>query len=108
VPNDGNWSGNTSQGRDISFGVVSNGTEIDMITISVGWGGACGGVSSATYYLYNTVINNGSFYNSQATGTEVEGTFTSATSASGDFYAVLEIGSCRRTTSGTWTANYVP
>ncbi|MGB3702753.1 MAG: hypothetical protein WA997_15925 [Anaerolineales bacterium] len=82
-----------------------------MITISVGWGGACGGVSYTTYYLYDAVINNGSFYKSQANGTEVEGTFSSATSASGDFYAVLEVSYpsyCRVTTSGTWTANYVP
>ena len=108
VPNDGNWSGNTNEPRNISFGVVSNGTEIDMITISVGWGGACGGVSSTTNYLYDAVINNGGFYKSQTNGTEVEGTFTSPTSASGDFYAVLEIDYCRVTTSGTWTANYVP
>jgi len=81
-----------------------------MIKISVGWGGACGGVSSTTYYLYNAVINNGSFSKSQANGTKVEGTFTTATSASGDFYAVLEIPYpyCRVTTSGTWTANHVP
>jgi len=110
VPNDGNWSGTTSQGRDISLIVVSNGTEIDKITISVGWGGACGGVSSVTYYLYDAVINNASFYKSQADGTEVEGTFTSSANASGDFYAVLEIiyPYCKATTSGTWTANHVP
>ncbi len=109
VPNDGNWSGTTSQARNISLLVVSNGTEVDTITISVGWGGACG-VSSTTYYLYDAVINNARFYKSQGNGTEVEGTFTSATSASGDFYAVLEIPYpyCRATTSGTWTANYVP
>ena len=111
VPNDGNWSGTTSQGRDISLLVVSNGTEVDKITIDVGWGGACGGVSYTENYLYDAVINNGSFYKSQANGTEVEGTFTSATSASGDFYAVLEVyypSYCKVTTSGTWTANYVP
>jgi len=108
VPNDGDWSGTTSQGRDISLSVVNNGTEIDTITISVGWGGACGGVSSTTNYFYNAVINNANFYASQANGTEVEGTFTSPTSASGDFYAVLEIDYCRVTTSGTWTANHVP
>ncbi|PKO12750.1 MAG: hypothetical protein CVU39_22550 [Chloroflexi bacterium HGW-Chloroflexi-10] len=111
VPNNGNWSGSTSQGRAISFSVGSNGTAVNDITISVGWGGACGGVSSTTYYLYDAVINAGSFSKSQSGGTEVEGTFTSANNASGDFYAVLVTyypSYCRATTSGTWSANYVP
>ena len=111
VPNDGNWSGTTSQGRSITWVVVSNGTEIDTITLNVGWGGACGGVSYTTYFLYDAVITNGHFYKSQGNGTDVEGTFTSATSANGDFSAVLEVFYpfyCKATTSGTWSADYVP
>ena len=83
---------------------------VEKITIDVGWGGTCG-VAYTTNYFYNAVINNGSFYKSQTGGTEVEGTFTSAASASGDFYAVLEVYNpylCTATRSGTWTANHVP
>lgn len=110
VPNDGNWAGTTNQGRNISLLVVSGGTQIDTITISVGWGGACG-VSSTTYFLYDAIINNGHFYKSQSNGTSVSGDFTSSTEASGSFYAVLEVfypSYCHATTSGTWSASFVP
>lgn len=109
VPNDGNWSGETSQGRSITLEVVSNGTEVNKITINIYWGGACG-VSSTTYYLYDAAINNGHFQKSGLNGTLVKGDFISPTSASGDFDAVLEFTYpyCRATRSGTWTADYVP
>ena len=107
VPNDGNWSGLTSQGRTITMVVVSNGTEVDTTKLTVFWNGACG-VTSTTYYFYDAAISNGSFYESQYEGTYVRGTFTSETSASGNFYAVEEYLGCRATVSGTWTANFVP
>ena len=109
TPLDGDWSGLTSQGRTISLLVVGNGTEVDKINIRVDWNGSCG-VSYTTFYLYDAAINNGSFSKTQWGGTNVWGTFTSATAASGGYYAVLEIPYpyCRATTSGTWTANHQP
>lgn len=107
IPRDGNWTGLTNQERAINLTVVSNGTEVDVIKIAVGWSGACG-VSSTTYYLYDTPILNGRFSQVLDNGTSVGGIFTTSTSAIGDFHAVLTVENCVATYNGTWSANYVP
>jgi len=107
-PYDGQWTGAISSGNSITMTVTNNGTEIDTLELNVNWGGACG-VSSATYYFYDIAISNGHFYKSQGTGqTNVSGDFTSSTTASGNYFAYLDTGTCTTSRSGTWTANYVP
>ncbi|MFO7742593.1 MAG: S8 family serine peptidase [Anaerolineae bacterium] len=109
-PEPGNWAGKTSQNRSISWTVSSDSTEIETLTLSVYWGGACG-VSSTLNYFYGVPIkSDGTFKTSSSVGT-VEGEFTSTTTAQGDFDAVLELHYpyyCRATRSGTWTAEHQP
>jgi len=95
-------------GNSIKMDVINNGTEIDTLELYVNWGGACG-VAGVKYYFYDISISGGHFYKSQGAGeTNVSGDFTSSTTASGDFFAYLDTGSCTASRSGTWTANYVP
>ena len=107
-PSDGHWSGPVSGGIQIDMDVVNGGTMIDLIIVDVDWHGTCG-VSHATYYYYDVPIDSvGHFYKSQSSNTNVGGDFTSSTTADGTFSAYLDTGSCTASTSGTWTANYVP
>jgi len=107
-PFDGTWTGSISGGNSITMLVINNGTEIDTLELYVNWGGACG-VAGVRYYFYDISISGGHFYKSQgAGGTNVSGDFNSSTTASGDFFAYLDTGSCTASRSGTWTANYVP
>jgi hypothetical protein len=107
APQDGNWTGQNDQGRALSFSVAGGGTTIPKFTLRVGWGGACGGVSYTTSYFYDIPINNLSFSGTSG-DTEVGGTFTGDTTASGTYDAVLETYYpyyCKATRTGTWTAS---
>jgi len=106
-PYDGEWTGPISSGNSITMNVVNNGSEIDTLELYVDWNGACG-VSGTIYYFYDISISNGHFYKSQGAGqTNVSGDFNSSTTASGDYFAYLDTGTCTASRSGTWTANYV-
>jgi hypothetical protein len=103
----GDWTGENDQGRSLSFSVASGGTTIPQFTLRVGWGGACGGVSYTTSYFYDIPINGLSFSGTSG-DTEIAGTFTSSTTASGTYDAVLETYYpyyCKATRSGTWEAS---
>lgn len=106
IPVSGDWSGTTNQGRSISWNVSSGGTSISSLTITVYWGGVCGGIISSTHYLYSTTISNNNF-SKTSYGATVTGTFTSTTSAEGTYSVKKEVYNpsyCTATRSGTWTA----
>lgn len=102
VPTDGNWQGPLSNGGDVEFTVVNNGSEVDQFILFVHWNYVCG-VYATAYYFYDIPVDSGHFYKSRS-GSFVSGDFDSPTTASGSYNAVLDTGTCSAEKSGTWTA----
>ncbi len=104
---DGSWSGMTTQGLLISFVVASH--ALTEITINYSWAGpGCTSQSETTimFAVPLEVVNN-EFDVDSNPGTlslQINGTFTSDTSADGTFAASDSGGFCPGSASGTWHA----
>lgn len=107
APVDGTWTGANDQGFPLSFLVSSGGVWIDPFTIEVGFGGACGGVSSIISSFFNIQISSNSF-SATSLANSISGQFTSRTSAQGNYTVVLynPITGCRVERRGTWNASF--
>lgn len=111
---DGTWSGTTSQGKAISFTILNNA----ITRISIGYlasGGGCNTEGSTTItYTTPKPISGDSFTitstgsGNPALGFTVSGTFSSASTASGNasftFQQSFPLPTCSGTGSGSWTA----
>jgi hypothetical protein len=87
TPKDGAWTGQTSQGKSISFLVKSNGSKVKSVRF--GWKANCGGgsVSATTTLSGPANINNQDRFVLSSGNTVVKGKFTSKRRASGTLRA---------------------
>lgn len=106
-PATGAWSGTTSQSRPISF-EVANSPRCEVVagSLRIQIRDSCGYVTTTRFMLSHPITNNQ--FNTGGP-TWVAGTFTSATTASGNFRLemtnpVFPYNTC--TASGTWTAGH--
>lgn len=101
---DGTWTGTTSQGQALSFVVTGN--AITTLTIAYALGGNCSPTPSGSTVTFGSPqqIVNATIALSSGSGITLNGTFSSATAASGTFaitFNGLPAG-CSSTASGTW------
>jgi subtilisin family serine protease len=104
---DPTWSGTTSQGRPVSFAVVSGGTEVYPISLA----GAISGCYTFETTFYERFAISGGTFSKPNPGTGCadryfSGTFSSPTTASGTFTQAAPTMSCSCPygLSTTWTA----
>jgi predicted RNA-binding protein with TRAM domain len=103
---DGSWTGSTGQGSAVSFTVLNGGAAIQPL--SFGFSGACG--SGTTTVTSSTPISGGSFSVSGGfcPSYSMQGTFSSATTASGSLvltYTYIPYACpCSGSINTTWSA----
>ena len=110
-PNDGLWSGSTSQEKDISYDVINQGTQIDSgLVITISFNEYWGHGYVIVELLTPTSIKDNTFSWSDY-GFSLNGTFESeiCTNCRGDFSLSTNTGYPRYlpvSASGTWHANW--
>lgn len=102
---DGSWSGTTSQGKSFSFNV--SGHEITSIYYKYTLMGNCSSSPSGEQIMFNIprAITGNSFSIPLHDGSNISGSFSSASKASGSFTKNFTgTAGCSSTASGTWAA----
>ena len=109
-PQAGNWSGTTSQGKEIVFAVEDTPScQISYGSLSVRFTDSCAHTLTVSILSEFSIIDN--HFDTGMPSFLVIGDFTSPTAAEGTFYhSMPEYGypGFYCTVSGTWTANYLP
>lgn len=108
-PAAGSWSGTNEQDRPLTFTVAPGQTQVTALQLSVHHDDACGGTIDVVHDFAPFAIDGRSF-SAKAGDSQIVGTFTSPTAASGVYTSVVQIFSpvrCTATHTGTWTAGLI-
>ena len=107
-PSAGGWAGANEQGRPLTFTVAATQNQVLSLRLNVEHEGSCGG-SIEVAHDFTPFPITGKTFSAKAGDSQVQGTFTSPTAATGVYTSVVQIFTpvrCTATHAGTWTASF--